>query len=84
MTKADPSKVARRLKAFDADADSFLTGHHKLLKRYPKQWVAFYGGKVIASGRRLDLVLRAIDRQGLARQDVLVRFLDEDGQVLVL
>lgn len=84
LTRADPSEVARRLKVFDADADSFSTDHDKLLKRFPKRWVALYGGEVIATGRRLDVVLRAIDRQRLARQDVLVRFLDEDGQVLVL
>ena len=81
---APPKKIARELRAFSRTARIFSSNEQRLLKKYPKQWVALYGGKVCASAKSLDEVLSKLKQQGVPANQALVWYMDTSGRKLIL
>jgi CII-binding regulator of phage lambda lysogenization HflD len=81
---ATPKKIARDLRAFSRTARIFSSNERRLLKKYPKQWIALYGGKVRASAKSLDEVLSKLKKQGVPANQAIVRYMDTSGRKLIL
>ncbi len=80
----DLSEYVRESRQFRKDARLLSEKHAQLLKKYPNQWVVFYKGKVRAHGDTHESVLAQIDKKGISRENILVRFLDENPPILIL
>jgi Family of unknown function (DUF5678) len=79
-----PKKIARDLRAFSRTARIFSSNEQRLLKKYPKQWVALYGGKVRASAKSLDEVLSKLKKQHVPANQTIVWYMDTSGRHLIL
>ena len=79
-----PKKLDRELRAFSRTARVFSSNERSLLKKYPNQWVALYGGKVRVSAKSLDGVLSKIKQQGVPANEALIRYMDTSGRKLIL
>lgn len=77
-------EIARDLRAFSRTARLFSSNERRLLKKYPKQWVALYGGKVRASAKSLDGVLSKLKQQGVPANQAIVWYMDTSGRKLIL
>ena len=80
----DPKEIDRELEEFRRAAKTFSSDHPRLIDEYPKQWVAVYCGKVEASGRTFGSVMAQVDRKGLPRERVIVRFIDRSQRTMIL
>ena len=79
-----PEEAARSLHRFHR-AESVLSGNQpRLIDAHPDQWVAVSDGSVVAHGNDLELVLQEIDGMGLARSDIIVRFIERTQRTLIL
>jgi hypothetical protein len=79
-----PEVVATELRAFRKTARLLSSHRAHLISRYPAMWVGIYRGRVRAHNRSLSVVLRHIDKKGLPRQDVILRYIDNGERVLIL
>lgn len=79
-----PGDAARSLRAFHRSARVLSRNQPRLIDEYPDQWVAVSDGSVIAYGESLDQVLRQVDKSGLRRSDVIVRFIERTQRTLIL
>ena len=79
-----PENVARSLRNFQRSAQAFSSNHPRLIDEHPDQWVAVSDSDVVAHGDNLDTVLRQVDRKGLRRSDVIVRFIERTRRTLIL
>ena len=80
----DPRDVERDLRSFRNTARVLSSSHPRLIDRYPKQWVALYRGRVRASGSTFAAVMAQIDKKGLPREHVIVRFIDKNQRTMIL
>lgn len=79
-----PKNIARDLRAFSRTAQIFSSNERRLLKKYPEQWVALYGGKVRASAKSFDEVLSKLKQQGVPANHAFIRYMDTSGRKLIL
>ena len=80
----NPREVDRQLQDFRRAARVFSSRHPRLIDEYPNQWVAVYRGKVKAHGSTLNSVVSQVDKLGLPRESVVVRFIDRSQRTLIL
>jgi len=80
----DPRDVERDLRSFRRTALALSSNHPRLIDRYPNQWVALHRGRVRASGRTFASVMVQIDKKGLPREHVIVRFIDKNQRTMIL
>ena len=81
---ASPKKIARDLRAFSRTGQFLASNERRLLKKYPKQWIALYDGKVRASAKSLDKVISKLEQQGLPPNESIIWYMDTSGRKLIL
>ena len=79
-----PDNTARSLRRFQRTAHVLSSNQPRLINEYPDQWVAVSASTVVAHGKSLDSVLRKVDRKGVHRSDVIVRFIERTQRTLIL
>jgi hypothetical protein len=80
----DPRSVDRDLQVFRRSARVLSSRDPRLIDRYAKQWVAVYQGKVCAQGKTLRSLLAQVDKKGLPRERLIVRFIDKTQRTMIL
>lgn len=80
----DPKQVDAELQAFRRDSKILSSRRARLIEKYPKKWVAIYDGKVQASALSLNSVLASVDKLGLPRESVVVRYVDRNLRRMIL
>lgn len=92
MTKKDALRclggsaenIDRELQQY-ADAARVLSSDHpRLIDEHPQQWVGVYDGKVAASARTLDSLVKQLVEEGIPPQNTIVRFIEKDERTLIL
>jgi hypothetical protein len=83
------SRAACRKAAVELDrakANVEYLGQHRkaLLDRYPDQWVAIAGGKLVGHHRELTRLLASLQRRHLDPRTSLVQFLSSKKRLYVL
>lgn len=81
---APPQKIARDLRAFSRTGQFLSSNEPQLLKKYSKQWIAVYNGKVCAVAKSLDGVISKLQKQGLPPNESIIRYMDTSGRKLIL
>lgn len=79
-----PDSIRGDLAEFRRNALAFSADRPRLIDRYRERWVAVFGGGVAADGESFDAVMSEIDRLGLPRAQVMVRFVHADARTLIL
>lgn len=80
----DPRKVDDELQRFRKAARVLSSNHPRLIDRYPQQWVAIHEGRVKAQGKTLRSLLTQVDKQGLPREHIIVRFIAKAQRTMIL
>ncbi len=80
----NPADIDRELQRFRKSARVLSSHHPRLIDRYQKKWVAIYDGRTRAQGRTLQSTLREVDRKGLPREHIIVRYIDRNQRTLIL
>lgn len=80
----DPNAVVQELHDFRKTAEVFSSRRANLIAKYAKRWIAVHEGEVVAHGRSLDDVLTKVDRSGIERKRVLIRYVDRTLRKLIL
>jgi hypothetical protein len=80
----DPKRVDRELQLFRKAARVLSSNRPRLIDRHPKQWVAVHEGKVTAQAKTLQSLLTQVDRMGLSREHIIVRFIDRTQRTMIL
>lgn len=79
-----PESTARSLRKFQRSARALSSNQPRLIDEHPDEWVAVSNSTVVAHGNSLDAVLRQVDRKGVNRSDVIVRFIERTQRTLIL
>ena len=79
-----PESAARSLRKFQRSACILSSNQPRLIDEYPDQWVAVSDSTVVAHGENLDTILRQVEKKGLHRSDVIVRFIERTQRTLIL
>lgn len=80
----NPADVDRELQSFRRSARALSSHHHQMIDRYQKKWIAVHDGKTKAQGRTLQAIWRDIDKKGLPREHIIVRFIDRNERTMIL
>lgn len=80
----DPHEVDRELRSFRRTARILSSDHPRLIDKYSGQWIAAYDGKVRAFGRTLHSVLSKVEKQGIPKRQVIVRYIDKNQRTMIL
>ncbi len=80
----NPADIDRELQRFRRSARTLSSNHPRFIDRYQKKWVAVYDGKAKAQGRTLQSVWRQLDKKGLPREHVIVRYIDRNQRTMIL
>lgn len=80
----DPTQVDEELRRFRKAARILSSNRPRLLDHYPQQWVAVHEGRVKAQGKTLRSLLTQVDKQGLPREHIIVRFIGRTQRTMIL
>ena len=80
----NPEDIDRELQIFRKSARALSSHYPRLIDRYQKKWIAIYDGRPIAEGRTLQATLQEVDRKGLPREHVIVRYIDRNQRTMIL
>ena len=80
----DPAEIDRSLTAFSKSAQVLSAEHPRMIEKYPKQWVAIYEGEVRARGSTFLGLMSQADKEGLPRNELVVRYIDRNQRTMVL
>ena len=80
---ASPRNVAESLLNFTRSSD-LLSKDRELAEKYAQKWIGVCAGEVRAAEDDLDSLLTALDRQGVARANTVVRFIEREQRTLIL
>ena len=78
----DEKQIVEELRAFNETAK--LLSQPEVWEQYKGEWVALYDRRVRAHSKTFDHVLQEVDKQGLPRRNVLIRFIDDGTVNLIL
>ena len=81
---AAPKKLARELRSFSRSARLLSSDQHRLITKYPRQWVGVYDGKICASAKSFNAVVSQLKRQGVPPSEAIIRYIDTSGRKLIL
>src|SRR5437660_11222961 len=84
MIGGDPKQVAAELEDYGKDIRILSCQWAMLLKKYPKRWIAIYKGKVQADAPGFDEILVSVDKLGIPRDGVVIRFVDKNVRRMIL
>ena len=76
--------AATRLTKTTANARYLRLNHKQLLRKYPDQWVAIAGDRVVGHGPDLVKLTKSLSRDGFTAADVMTHFLSKSQQVFIL
>ncbi|MDA1062629.1 MAG: DUF5678 domain-containing protein [Chloroflexi bacterium] len=77
-------EVRVRMNALRRSASVFSSRSPRLIEMYPERWVAVRDGAVVADAVTLPELLESVDKLGLPRNEILVRFIEENQRALIL
>lgn len=80
----DPRSVDSELQLFRKATRVLSSNRPRLIDHYQKQWVAVHQGKVAAQGKTLQSLLTQVDKLGVPRGHVIVRFIDRTQRTMIL
>ncbi len=80
----DPIVVDQEMRDFQKSANVVTAMEKQLIKEYPNHWVAVYKGKVKAMSKSFTGLMEEVDKQGLSRGRVIVRYLNEGEPPMIL
>lgn len=80
---APPEEIARDLLAFSKSTE-LLSKDHDLVDTYQEKWIGVFRGEVKAAEADFDALLTSLDRQGIPRSGVAVRFIEREPRTLIL
>jgi hypothetical protein len=80
----EPGEIARELAEFGEAASAFSPDEPWLLERYDGKWIAADKDGVRADADTIEHLLQEIDRQGLHRSGLMIRFIDRNKRTLIL
>ena len=80
----DPSQVDQELTDFSETAQILSSEHPRMIEQYPKQWIALYQGVVRAQASTYHSVLEELQKKGLPKEHMIVRFIDRNPRTMIL
>lgn len=80
----DPEAVALELSEFSASAQLLSDQREKLVDKHLLEWVCVHRGKVSASSKSLDALMREMKEQGIPANNAIVRFIDDKQKTLII
>ena len=78
-----PEEIAESLVRFSRSSE-LLSVDSTLVDKYAQKWVGVCFGEVKAVEDELDALLNSLDRQGVPRSEVIVRFIEREQRALFL
>ncbi len=80
----DPKRVVEDLRMFRRSTRALSSDHPRLIDKYQRKWVAVHGGKVRAKAATLRRLMASVDRRGIPRENIVVRYIDKDERIMIL
>lgn len=79
-----PEQIDREIREFAEAAKVLSSDHPRLIDEHPLHWVGVYQGRVAASAKSLDSLMKRLDEEGIPRGKAIVRFIDSEERTLIL
>lgn len=80
----DPAEIDLSLTAFRKSAQVLSSEHPRMIDQYAKQWVAIYDGEVRAQASTFLALMNQAEKNGLRREQLVVRFIDRNRRTMIL
>jgi hypothetical protein len=77
-------QIDREIREFAEAAKVLSSDHPRLIETHPLHWVGVYQGRVAASAKSLDSLMKRLDEEGIPREKAIVRFIDNEERTLIL
>ena len=76
--------VAAIMEHFDRDTAYFEKHREELLRRFPDQWVAVYGERLVGAGPDRDALVRELRARGVPVEHTCIDLLETNPPILIL
>jgi hypothetical protein len=80
----DPRQVDRELAQFRRTSKLLSADRPRLVDLYAQRWVALYDGTVRAVADTVEEVLAEVEKEGIPKEHVIVRFVDKELRTMIL
>ena len=78
-------EIAESLSRYSKSVEAMKDGHDALMKKYPNEWILYYGEEVVAHADTFDQLIDILDeREDIVRSEVIIRHLEVDPDPLIL
>jgi hypothetical protein len=81
---APAKQINRELRAFSRAARLLSSKRPRLVNEHPKEWVGLFDGRVCATDKSFNGLVRKLRNQGLSPGDTIIRYIDTSGRKLIL
>jgi len=81
---ASPKQISRQLSKFSRGARLLSSQHARLAGKHPNEWVAFQDGKILATDRSFNGLVRKLKKRGHSPSEAIIRYIDTSGRKLIL
>lgn len=81
---ATPKQIDRELRAVSRSARVLSSDHPRLIKKHPNEWVGVCEGKVCATDKSFDGIVKKLKSSGVSPNDAIIRYVDASGRKLIL
>lgn len=82
--RRSPQEIARAIRAFSANARSFLMSREEALEKYRDKWIAVYKGEVVFVADTLPELTRMVAERDYSPNEVLYHRVDSQDKVFIL
>jgi hypothetical protein len=82
--RRSPLEIERAIRAFSANARSFIMSREEALEKYKDKWIAIHKGEVVAVADSQDVLIADVESKSLPANEILYQHIDSKDKVFIL
>ena len=81
---ASAQQIHRELRKFSRAAKLLSAKRPRLINTHPREWVGLFDGKLCATDRSFNGLVRKLKAKGYSPKDTIIRYIDTSERKLIL
>jgi hypothetical protein len=82
--RRSPLEIEKAIRAFSANARSFVMSREEAIKKYKDKWIAVHKGEVVVVADTLPDLVRQVSETGYLPNEILYHRVDSLDKVFIL
>jgi hypothetical protein len=82
--RSSPEEIERAIRAFSANARSFVMSREEAIEKYKDKWIAVHKGEVVIVADDLYDLVRQAEDAGYSKDEILYHHIDSLDKIFIL